>query len=422
MNQVAGAPARPSPAAARPDPVAGVGAALELIARECFPAAGGTLVGAELEWLVTDPRAPGRRLSAGELAAVLGPHAPGGAPLPGGAAVTVEPGSQLELSSAPHPGARALVTSLRADQAHLAALLRRGGLVLRGVAADTGRDPLRVLSSPRYTAMEAAFDRVGPFGRLMMTNTAAVQVCVGLGAADGADGVDGARAAAGPGLRWSVLHAAGPALLAAFARSPRLRGAPAGAWASQRMRAWLHLDPARTDPAADGAADPAAAYARWAVGAPLLCVRREGPDWSAPPGASLANWLAGDLDAALGRRPTADDVRYHLSTLFPPVRPKGYLEVRYLDQQPGGQWRGAVAAVAALVASRRAAELALEAAAPTRGMWRAAAEAGLADRRLRRAAADVLAVASAAEPDPLLRGYVDAHRERIEREWGNSGS
>src|SRR5690606_34317074 len=135
------------------------------------------------------------------------------------------------------------------------------------------------------------------------------------------------------------LYAIGPALLAAFACSPELRGAPAGEWASQRMRTWLRLDHSRTRPPVEDWADPIAGYARWALDAPLLCVRSREPEagsapadcsWAAPPGATFADWLSGALDDEIGRRPDRSDLDYHLTTMFPPVRPSGHLEVRYL--------------------------------------------------------------------------------------------
>jgi glutamate--cysteine ligase len=77
-------------------------------------------------------------------------------------------------------------------------------------------------------------------------------------------------------------------------------------------------------------ADPAAAWARSALRAPVICVHRPGGCWDAPPRMTFADWI----DGALPEPPTTADLDYHLSTLFPPVRPRGYLEVRYLDAQP----------------------------------------------------------------------------------------
>ncbi len=120
---------------------------------------------------------------------------------------------------------------------------------------------------------------------------------------------------------------------------------------------------------------------RYALAAPLLCVRRDDGCWDPPPGVTFADWIGG----ALPGPPTTDDLDYHLSTLFPPVRPRGYLEVRYLDAQPGGDWIVPVAVLAALLGRpATTAEAALQAAAPVAGRWPQAARRGLADPALRR--------------------------------------
>jgi glutamate--cysteine ligase len=103
----------------------------------------------------------------------------------------------------------------------------------------------------------------------------------------------------------------------------------------------------------------------------------------------LRDWING----ALPRPPTLDDLDYHLSTLFPPVRPRGYLEVRYLDTQRGPDWIAPVAVLSCLLADDPTTQAALELAAPTADRWLPAARAGLADRELRRTAVAVLDLA-----------------------------
>ncbi|MFD4183275.1 glutamate-cysteine ligase family protein, partial [Rhodococcus sp. NPDC058514] len=232
----------------------------------CFKLGPPRLIGAELEWLTARDDPARTRPDLGDIAAALGPHAPTSiAPsspalsLPSGSAVTIEPGGQIELSSAPLSSAEDLCAALAADEAVLRRLLRAAGITVRSCAADRSRQAQRLLRLPRYRVMEERFDGIGPFGRLMMCNTAATQVSVDAGA-------DRAEVAA----RWRLLHDAGPALLAAFACSPRLRGVPDGGWASQRMRTWLELDPDRTRP--PQTSDPVADYGRWALDVPLLCV------------------------------------------------------------------------------------------------------------------------------------------------------
>src|SRR5262249_27173657 len=68
--------------------------------------------------------------------------------------------------------------------------------------------------------------------------------------------------------------------------------------------------------------------------------------WSAPPGLTFRDWLRGR--GCEERPPTQADLAYHLSTLFPPVRPQGHLEVRFIDAQPGDGWIVPAAGVSAL--------------------------------------------------------------------------
>ncbi|MBB5912717.1 glutamate--cysteine ligase [Nocardia transvalensis] len=383
----------------------------------CFKQGPPALIGAELEWLTAQdgPSAPGGRPELSELANALGPHAPRSLsaespalPLPGGSRVTVEPGGQIELSSAPFGAAAELCERLREDAHLLETLLHTRSIRILSGAADAARDPSRVLQLPRYRAMERSFDGIGPFGRLMMCNTAATQVSVDAGA-------DPAEVAA----RWTALYAVGPALLAAFACSPDLAGAPAGVWASQRMRAWLRLDHARTRPSVRHWSDPVTDYGRWALDVPLLCVRRaEGEqDWAAPPGATFADWLCGALDDEVGRRPEAADLDYHLSTMFPPVRASGHLEVRYLDAQPGDAWSVPIHAFEALMSTPAVVAEATRLAAPVADQWLEAARGGLADPQIRSAAVDLLLLAAthAATPGAAGELLAAAHRCRAGR-------
>ncbi|MBD8506774.1 ergothioneine biosynthesis glutamate--cysteine ligase EgtA [Hoyosella sp. G463] len=378
-------------------------AAHELITNRVTATSAGPTVGAEIEWLVLDPSDPGRRPAYADIRAALGPWAPplGGrsAPLPGGSVVTIEPGGQIELSSAPSPTARELLAALHSDARLLAARLHGHGLVLGCAAADTGREPKRILDAPRYRAMEAVFDRNGPMGRIMMNNTAAVQPCVGPG-----------TTAAESEARWQMLNAIGPALIAAFAASPRVAGGAAGQWASQRMRAWFTLDPARTRlPAGCTLAD---GYATWALEVPLLCVRSEHEDWAAPPGLDLGSWIEQGASSPIGRAPAVADVDYHLTTLFPPVRPKGFFEIRYLDQQPDQRWDIPVAVVAALVSSPGLVDRAHALAEPTATSWARAARLGTSDPALARAAGDLLMLAAHHCDDTTLASRIEQAARR----------
>jgi ergothioneine biosynthesis glutamate--cysteine ligase EgtA len=209
--------------------------------------------------------------------------------------------------------------------------------------------------------MEAYFDRRGPWGRWMMCSTASVQVC--LDAGDDSDGWSGYH------WRWRLLHAIGPVLVAAFANSPLRRGRPTG-WRSSRQQVWAQLDPGRTRPPRVNDADPRMAWASYALDAELMLVRNPGSaDWTAPVGLTLRDWLRGGPAGEL-REPGPADLDYHLSTLFPPVRPRGHLELRMVDAQPDDGWIVPLAVVAALADDQQAAEEAMIAVEP---LWAAGA-------------------------------------------------
>ena len=96
----------------------------------------------------------------------------------------------------------------------------------------------------------------------------------------------------------------------------------------------------------------------------------------------------------MGRPPTYGDLDYHLTTLFPPVRACGHLEIRYLDAQPDGQWAVPAAAFEALLSTPQLVARATEIGAETAGRWLDAARVGLADRDLRTAATELLNLAA----------------------------
>ncbi|MEV4350808.1 glutamate-cysteine ligase family protein [Actinoplanes sp. NPDC049596] len=340
----------------------------------CFKTGPPTSIGAELEWTLHSSVAPSAPLRPQDLRAALGRHTPATLgspvppdPLPAGGAVTVEPGGQVEISSAPALSLPELHEAVGTDLAYLTQLLAESGLELGAHGADPYREPRRLVRTPRYDAMETAFDTRGPDGRVMMCSTAGLQVCLD-------PGLDS--------LRFAAVSAIGPPMVAAFANSRRHAGRDTGL-ASARMAAWWAMDPRLTHPVPADGRDPAGDWARYALEAPLTCVRRDGGCWDAPPGLTLADWVLG----ALPWQPTLDDVEYHLSLLFPPVRPRGYLEVRYLDTQPGDDWIVPVAVISALMEDPGAT---LDLAAPTAGKWAEAARLGVADPSLRRTAAALL--------------------------------
>jgi glutamate--cysteine ligase len=240
--------------------------------------------------------------------------------------------------------------------------------------------------------MERFFEAsdTGAAGAAMMTSTASVQVNVDAGPRDGwAD-------------RVRLAHALGPTMIAMSANSPLLAGEFSG-WRSTRQRVWSQLDSARCGPILGASGDdPADDWARYALKAPVMLVHT--PDavpvteW-----VPFADWADGTtlLD---GRHPTAADVDYHLTTLFPPVRPRGFLEIRYLDSVPDDVWPAIVFTLVTLLDDPAAADIAAEATEPVATAWDRAARIGLGDPRLQESA--VRCVTAAAERAP--KGLAEA--------------
>lgn len=346
-------------------PALTVGEAEEHIAAGAFRTGPPGSVGVELEWLVRPTR---DRLRRADPARVSAQVTETGAPRHGG--LTFEPGGALELSSNPASGLAECVERTTADLARVRTALDPLGLTLVGLGLDPERRPRRVQRSPRYTAMETYFDRDGRAGRWMMANTASVQICLDAGHAE--------PGPLGHAERWELARLAGPVLTAAFANSPLRLGAPSG-WKSTRMRVWSRVDPGRTAPVGPG--EPRAAWARYTLDAHVMMIRRDDGPWDVPRGLRLRDWLA--TGGA-----TLDDLEYHMSTLFPPVRPRGYLELRMIDAQPGDGWVVPLALATALFDDPEAAAQARAAlrSLPTVDVWERAARHGLADPSLARAA------------------------------------
>jgi glutamate--cysteine ligase len=349
------------------------------VASVCFKHGPPKLVGVELEWTVHHRDDPRRPLDRARLAAALGPHAPRTLvpdspqlPLPAGSPVTLEPGGQVEISALPQASLAVLFDSVSTDLGALVELMAAAGLVLGNQGTDPYRAPRRVLDTPRYAAMEKAFAPIGPHGITMMCATAALQVCIDVG--------EEATLAS----RFAAVNALGPVLVAMFANSPVLAGRATG-WASTRLRSVLGVDPPRSLPSAI-TADPAGDWARRVLDTPLLCVRNPGDCWDAPPGTTFADWMSGALPAP----PTVDDLDYHVSTLFTPVRPHGYLEVRYLDAQRGMDWTVPVALLAALMSAQHTVDAVVDVCLPVADRWLPAARDSLADAPIAEAARQIV--------------------------------
>lgn len=274
----------------------------------------------------------------------------------------------MELSPAPRANVSALLAAVERLLGRAAEIAAQRSVRLESVGTNPYHScadvPLRA-TAPRYRAMQRLFDEHGPDGRRMMRLTASLQVAVDL--LPGRAGRE----------QWLVTNLAGPALTAAFANSPFVDGSPAGTDGA-RTRIWQGVEPSRTG--YDGrhldVDDPVGAYTAFARNARRFPI------------------------------PDAVDARYHLSTLFPPVRPRaGYLEVRYLDAQPVERIGEVVSLLAALCfdpyARRDALDLLLPRIGDLPAAWDAAA-AGLSPD-----ADDLLAIAHAGLAR-LPHGYAPA--------------
>jgi glutamate--cysteine ligase len=117
----------------------------------------------------------------------------------------------------------------------------------------------------------------------------------------------------------------------------------------------------------------------------------------------FADWADGRALLG-GRRPTAADLEYHLTTLFPPVRPRQWLEIRYLDSVPDAIWPAVVSMLVVLLDDPVAADIAAEAVEPVATAWDIAARIGLNDRRLYEAANRCVVAAAERVPAQLTDG------------------
>lgn len=371
--------------------IADSSAAAQLISDGCLVDGPLGRVGLEIEAHCHDPADPHRRPSWEEIAEVL-QRLPA---LPSGSGVTVEPGGAVELSGPPVDGVAPAIDAMNRDQAVLRAAFGDAGLGLVFLGADPLRPPMRINPGARYHAMEQFFaaSRSGEAGAAMMTSTASIQVNVDAGPRDGW------------AARVRLAHALGPTMIAMAANSPMLGGEFTG-WVSSRQRVWGQMDSARCGPVLGASGDdPGTDWARYALKAPVMLVHN-------PEAEAITHWVPfadwADGRTLLGdRRPTVIDLDYHLTTLFPPVRPRRWLEIRYLDSVPDSLWPAVVFTLVTLLDDPVAADMAAEAVEPVATAWDTAARSGLRDPRLFAAANTCVALAAERAPaalaDPMRR-------------------
>jgi glutamate--cysteine ligase len=283
----------------------------------------------------------------------------------GGGAISLEPGGQFELSGAPletiHQTAAELEAHLYLAR-EVAEPLDIGFLAL-GMSPKWTLAQTPVMPKRRYQIMARYMPKVGTRGLDMMFRTATVQSNL-----DFSSEADMVR-------KLRVGLALQPLVTALFANSPFTDGKLNG-YLSARSEIWRHTDNARAG-MLPFAFEPAMGFERYvdyALDVPMYFVKR-GDYYHDVAGASFRDLLAGRLDALPGERATISDWANHLSTIFPEVRLKRYLEVRGADVGPPDR----IAALPALMVGLYYDSAALDAVVDLTRNWSAAERQKLRD-------------------------------------------
>ena len=239
----------------------------------------------------------------------------------GGGAISLEPGGQFELSGAPLDSLHQTAAELDGHLADAKAVAARQGIgfLALGMSPTWTLAETPAMPKSRYRIMTNYMPKVGSRGLDMMYRTCTVQVNL-----DFASEADMARK-----LRVSI--ALQPLATALFANSPFTEGRPNGRL-SERSEIWRDTDNNRAGMLPfvfeDGMGFER--YVDYALDVPMYFVKR-GSDYRDVAGANFRDLLAGRLAALPGARATMSDWANHLSTIFPEVRLKRYLEMRGAD-------------------------------------------------------------------------------------------
>ena len=240
-------------------------------------------------------------------------------------AVSLEPAGQLELSGAPLKNLHETCAETGRHLAQVKAIGERTGKGFLGLGMwpDKTRDALPVMPKGRYAIMLRHMPRVGSMGLDMMLRTCTIQVNL-----DYASEADMAQ-------KFRTSLALQPLATALFANSPFTEGQPNG-FLSYRSHIWSDTDPARTGmlPFVFDEGFGYQRYVDYMLDVPMYFVYRDGKYIDAA-GQSFRDFMAGKLPALPGELPRMSDWTDHLSTAFPEVRLKSFLEMRGAD---GGPW------------------------------------------------------------------------------------
>lgn len=238
-----------------------------------------------------------------------------------GANISLEPGGQFELSGAPMETVHETAAELQNHLSEVASIATPLGIKFMGIgtAPEWRHEDMPVMPKGRYRLMTDYMGRVGTHGTQMMYRTSTVQV--NLDYSSEADMVKKLR----------VSLALQPVATALFASSPFFDGKPNG-HKSWRSRIWRGLDNSRTGmlPFAFDQGFGFQQYVDWILDVPMYFVYRNGKYINAL-GQSFRAFLRGELPAMPGEKPTLSDWANHITTVFPEVRIKKYIEMRGAD-------------------------------------------------------------------------------------------
>jgi len=243
-----------------------------------------------------------------------------------GGAISLEPGGQFELSGAPLENIHETCAELHTHLAQMRTVTEELGLGMLGLGflPKWRREDCHWMPKRRYAVMRRYMPTRGKLGLDMMLRTCTVQV--NLDFESEADMV----------LKSRVSLALQPVAVALFANSPFIEGKPS-AYFSYRSHVWTDVDPDRcgTLPFVFEDGFGFERYVDWMLDVPMYFVYRDG-EYVDVAGQSFRDFMAGKLPGLPGAVPTMSDWSDHLTTVFPEIRIKRYIEMRGAD---GGPWR-----------------------------------------------------------------------------------
>jgi glutamate--cysteine ligase len=309
-----------------------------------------------------------------------------------GSSISLEPGGQFELSGAPLSNIHQTCDEVNSHLAEVREVAGELGLGLIGLGhtPDWTREEIEWMPKGRYKIMKAYMPKVGKRGIDMMSRTCTIQVNLDY------------RSEADMVRKFRAALALQPIATALFANSPFVEGKPSG-FLSTRSEIWRDTDPDRSG-MLPFVFEEGFGYERWVdyiLDVPMYFVYRDG-DYIDASGQSFRDFMQGELPALPGETPMMGDFFDHMTTAFPEVRLKTYLEMRGAD---GGQWRK-ICALPALWVGLLYDETALDAALELTKDWTAEMRQRLRDevpakgfaaeiggRTVQQVALDMLAIA-----------------------------